>query len=332
MASKKDTLTIQEAFIDHLKQIVPSNISLADNISELLQISLDSAYRRLRSETEFTLTEIYVVCNHYRISVDSLFANQANAVTFDYTKFKPSVDEFSKYLTKLCNQLQQIKKVPQAKIFYAADKEPIFRSFHSDKLSAFKLFYWQRSVLNISHFQTEKFDFNAIPKAQLQLAKKLNQLYLQIPSVEIWTTETIQTSIKQVEYYFESGTFKHKNDAMIILNELKEMVKQTHYQAEHEIKDAIHKTPFTLYDSDLVISTNCIYIETNFQKFSFISFNSFNSLSTSNKPFCEEIEQWMKNLMKKSTLISGVAEKQRFQFFNKIYKSIDTSMERIKNY
>jgi len=57
-----------------------------------------------------------------------------------------------------------------------------------------------------------------------------------------------------------------------------------------------------------------------------------NSLTTSNHQFCEEIEHWMKNLIKKSTLISSIAEKQRFQFFSKAYKAIDLSIERIKNY
>ena len=65
---------------------------------------------------------------------------------------------------------------------------------------------------------------------------------------------------------------------------------------------------------------------------SYITFNTLNSLTTTNRQFCEEIEHWMKNLIKKSTLISGISEKQRFQFFNKIYKSIDLAIERIKNY
>ena len=40
----------------------------------------------------------------------------------------------------------------------------------------------------------------------------------------------------------------------------------------------------------------------------------------------------MKNLIKKSTLISGIAEKERFQFFNKSYKAIDVAIDRINNY
>jgi hypothetical protein len=89
---------------------------------------------------------------------------------------------------------------------------------------------------------------------------------------------------------------------------------------------------YKLYNSDLVIGTNCIHITTDHFNSSYISFNTLNSLTTTNQVFCEEIEHWMKNLMKKSTLISGSAEKQRFRFFNNMRKHIVACEERIKNY
>ena len=113
------------------------------------------------------------------------------------------------------------------------------------------------------------------------------------------------------------------------------MTKTINRYAENENKNEKNKSyivPFTLYNSDLVIGTNCIHVYSNNVKQSFISFNSINSLTTANQQFCEEIEHWVKNLIKKSTLISGIAEKQRFQFFNKTYKAIDAAIDRIKNY
>ena len=48
------------------------------------------------------------------------------------------------------------------------------------------------------------------------------------------------------------------------------------------------------------------------------NFNTFNNLSTTNKVLSEEVDAWMKNLVKKSSIISGVNEKQRHQIFKKI--------------
>lgn len=335
MTSKKSAFEMQELFIKHLKNTVPSNVSLVDDIADLLKISNDSAYRRLRNETVLSLDETYKICKHYRISADAIFSKQTNAVTCNYIKLTDSAENFERYLVSLENQLKLISKAENARIIYAAEEVPIFHSFHSEKLSVFKLFYWQRSVLNIAEYQNKKFDWDVIPEKLLQIAKNIHKTYLKIPSTEIWTIDTIQTSVKQVEYYFESGAFKDKEDAITILNELKALAQSINRYAENENKTKKSNSKiaaFGLYNSDLVIGTNCIHIAIDEQIVSYISFNTLNSLTTTNQQFCEEIEHWMKNLIKKSTLISGIAEKQRFQFFNKIYKSIDVSIERIKNY
>jgi len=335
MSQKKATFEMQHVFIKHLKSIVPSNVSLVDDLADILNISVDSAYRRLRGETELSLDETYKICKHYRISADTIFSNQSNSVTCNYIKLTDSEANFEAYLTGLQKQLKQIAKTENAKIIYAAEEVPIFHSFFSEKLAVFKLFYWQRSVLNISNYQTKKFDWDVIPKRQLELAKDIHNLYLKTSSLEIWTIDTIQTTVKQIEYYFESGAFKEKEDAISVLNELKTMAQSINQYAEFETKNPKNNkliSSFNLYNSDLVIGTNCIHVEIEGGPYSYISFNTLNSLTTNNQQFCEEIEHWMKNLIKKSTLISGVAEKQRFQFFNKIYKGIDSAIERIKNY
>lgn len=335
MNDKKSAFEMQELFIKHLKNTVPTSVSLADDIADLLKISNDSAYRRLRNETVLSLDETYKICKHYRISADAIFSKQTNAVTCNYIKLTDSAENFESYLLSLENQLKQISKAENAKIIYAAEEIPIFHSFHSEKLSAFKLFYWQRSVLNIKEYQTKKFDWDVISEKLLRIAKNIHTIYLKIPSTEIWTVDTIQTTVKQIEYYFESGAFKEKEDAITILNELKQLAQSINRYAEEENKNEKPNASiaqFGLYNSDLVIGTNCIHVTMNEQIVSYISFNTLNSLTTTNQQFCEEIEHWMKNLIKKSTLISGVAEKQRFQFFNKTNKSIDLAIERIKNY
>jgi hypothetical protein len=331
----KSTFEMQEVFIKHLKQIVPVNVSLVDDIADLLKISNDSAYRRLRNETELSLDETYKICKHYRISADSIFSNKGDSVTCNYIKLTDSSENFESYLTGLLNQLMRLQKAEDAKIIYAAEEIPIFHSFFSKELAAFKLFYWQRSVLNVPEYQTKKFDWDVIPEKQLELANAIHQTYLLVPSTEIWTNDTINTTIKQIEYYFESGAFKEKEDAILVLQELKKMVQAINRYAENENKNEINKsfvTPFNLYNSDLVIGTNCIHINVQGTVYSYISFNTLNSLTTGNQQFCEEIEHWTKNLIKKSTLISGIAEKQRFQFFSKAYKAIDLCIDRIKNY
>ena len=68
----------------------------------------------------------------------------------------------------MLSQLTRLQKSEDAKIIYAAEETPIFHSFFPKELAAFKLFYWQRSVLNVAEYQTKKFDFDVIPEKQIQ--------------------------------------------------------------------------------------------------------------------------------------------------------------------
>jgi hypothetical protein len=62
----------QISFIATLKKAIPANLNLADEVSELLEISADSAYRRLRGETDITLEEMVLLAKTYNISLDSI--------------------------------------------------------------------------------------------------------------------------------------------------------------------------------------------------------------------------------------------------------------------
>lgn len=326
---------IQTQFIKKLKEMVPPTVSLADELADMLDVSTDSAYRRLRGETAISLDEAYKICSKYSISIDSVFSSKGDTVTFNYTHLTEDRDQFFKYLSGIYETMKKIKSFPNKKMIYAAEEVPMFHSLSFDRHAAFKYFYWLRSVMNVKDYQGEKFDMSIIPADLMDLGKKIHTLYMNIPSVEIWTEDTILTPCKQVEYYLESGAFRNKEDAVEIVMQTKKIAEWLQKSAELENKDFVNKSPesaFSLYASELVIGTNCIHINTGDYNFSYISFNTMNSLTTGNQVFCTEIEHWMRNLQQKSTLISGTAEKQRYRFFNQMHKAIDASIERIKNF
>jgi hypothetical protein len=325
---------VQEIFIKKLKETAPPNVSLAEELADLLGVSTDSVYRRLRNQTEFTLKEVYTVSKHYNISVDSLFSFSGDFVTCNYIKLTDSAENFEKYLAGLAGQLKMLAGLKNGKIVYAAEEIPIFHSLGAEPLRAFKLFYWQRSVLNVPEYQNKKFELGLIPDSVMKVAAEVNSYYAQVPSIEIWTDKTILTSVKQIEYYFESGAFQNKTDALLILDHLHKTADTLQKWAEAENKDVQAGNPqnYWLYNSDLIIGTNCIHVATDMFNSSYISFNTVNSLTTTNQTFCEEIEHWIKNLIRKSNLISGTAEKQRFRFFSNMHKLISEAEERIRNY
>jgi hypothetical protein len=329
--STKLNLHIQNHFINRFKEVLPSGVGLAEEMADLLNVSTDSAYRRIRGETELTIEEVYKISKKYALSIDDVFSNQNDTVTFSYTKLTDSEKNFEIYLNRLLTHLITLKKFENRKIYYVAEEIPIFYSFFSKKLTDFKLFYWQRSVLNIPEYQQKKFDWGSVPQKLIDIAHASYKEYLTIPSSEIWTAETVLTGLKQIQFYFDSGIIS-SNHAIELLSEYRLMIDMIMKSAENSKKNISDKTDtYFLYNSEVVLGTNCIYVIMGETTYSYISFNTMNSLTTNNPQFCEETEHWVRNLEKKSTLISGVSEKQRYQFFSSMYKHIDECLQRIKS-
>ena len=141
MAKTLKSLPIQTHFIQKLKESLPPNVGLAEEIADLLEISTDSAYRRIRGETDLSIDEVYKLTKKYNISIDGIFSNLGDTVTFAYTKLTDSADNFDKYLNRIYGHVKAIGSFSEKKITYIAEEVPLFYSFFSDKLTQFKLFY-----------------------------------------------------------------------------------------------------------------------------------------------------------------------------------------------
>ncbi|MGZ3753403.1 MAG: helix-turn-helix domain-containing protein [Mucilaginibacter sp.] len=67
-----DSSQTQQLFFNHIRSKLPSHLSFVDEVAELLNISNDSAYRRIRGEKPLGLDEVQVLCNKHHVSLDQL--------------------------------------------------------------------------------------------------------------------------------------------------------------------------------------------------------------------------------------------------------------------
>lgn len=322
----------QKRFIEILKAQIPANISLANEISSLLNVSLDSAYRRLRAETDISLDEAVHLCHHFDIPLEALNDQIPNVVTFKFNRIMKDIPGFVNYWESLLKDLQSVARFEDKKVFFAAEDIPPFLPLGFPDLAAFKLFYWMKSIIGLNEFKHSSFKKELIDDSLIETGKKLNHYYSQIPTTEIWTEETLLSTLKQVRFYWDAGLFIKQEDALIVIDQLEEMIGRIQRQAETAMKidEKGNSTniEYTLYLSDLMIGTNCVFLKASDMSFSYISYNSFNSMKTGNKYFNEQNQHWINNLISKSTLISGVSEKQRNQFF----KGMGAGIRKLREY
>ncbi len=328
------TPDLQVKFLNRITESLSDNISFVDELAEVLKISNDSAYRRIRGETALDITEVSTLCSKYNISFDMFYQHTEN-ISFKYNLLQ-DIETFKNFLKSILKDMQQIESAKDNQIIYAAVDIPIFHHFNYAELSAFKLFYWMKAVVGVKEFENKTFSTKLINEEILEISKAIYKTYLNIPSIEIWTTETVNSLIKQIEFFWESGNFESKDDAIIVCQQVKEEFLLLEKQAENNNKNESNqenkKGEFILYYSDIEIGNNCIYTKRHDLKSVYLSVHTFNKLITTDQIFIKQTESWLDNLISKSTLISGVSQKNRYQFFRNAKEKINSLISRIDNY
>jgi hypothetical protein len=325
----------QLQFLHKIEELIPPNCSLVNELSDLLEISMDSAYRRIRGETALNFDELIRLCNHFKISFDSYSNVDTDNVTFSFIDLKGDIGSFEELLRMMVVNLKMLQGAALKQIIYACEDIPVFHNYKYPEVSSFKMFYWLHSILDNPELAGHLYNPALIPETLKDLGRQIMELYINVPSIEIWTEATIQSTVKQIEFYWDSGMFETAEDALTICNELKTQIAEIQKQAEIGRKilrmdkpDIIGNT-YAVYLSEIEIANNCALIKMGNLKTVHLSHFTLNFMLTSNASYCDKTEQWLNNIIKKSTLISGVSEKLRYQFFNKMFKIIDSLISKI---
>src|ERR1700757_2855321 len=112
-----DTNHTQQLLFNHIKSVLPTHLSFVDEVAELLNISNDSAYRRIRGEKPISLEEIQKLCIRYRISLDQLINIESESTIFFGKNLDRDNFDLEKYLDYLLFNLKEIGKADE-KIFF----------------------------------------------------------------------------------------------------------------------------------------------------------------------------------------------------------------------
>ena len=331
--------TPQIEFLSKVESLIPKNSSLVNELIDILEISMDSAYRRMRGQTLLSIDEIIKLCQHFKISFDPFIQSETGHVGFTYTPLDGGKNDFEEYLKSLYKDLQIIKSAKKSQIIYACQDIPVFHHYQYPALSRFKMFYWMKSIMNLPALENQSVNINEAAPELSELGTRIYKTYCEIPSIEIWTDSTIMSTVKQIAFYWESGLFKDAEDAIAVCESLRnELLDIQRFAASSSKKGGDFKPTeneeqpnYTLYYSEIEITNNCVLVNMGDSKAVYLGHFSFNTMSTSDNSYCLETEIWLNNMLKKSVKISGISEKLRNQFFRKALLKLDALENKIRN-
>jgi hypothetical protein len=328
---------IQEILFHSIKSKLPANISFVHDLSEVLGISYDSAYRRIRGEKELSLAELKSICLNYSVSIDALFDFKSNHVIFNSLALGEEGFTFENWLQSLLEGIKSVYNSQQREIIYAAKDLPVFYYFEFPEIAAFKIYFWHKTLIPISEYENKKITLEA-PEHFFEIGHKMLSYYIKIPTIEIWSEATIASILRQIEYCFVSGFFARTDDVFRLCDVLDSWLNHVQHQAECGFQFRLGspcegiENSYKLFNNEVLVSDNTILVTMDGQKISYYTYNVVNQLITTNPVFCNQVDKTLRNLMQKSTMISGTSAKERCRFFNTLHvnvKDLRTRIERM---
>ena len=315
-------LELQTAFFRHLKEKLPNHLSLVDEVAALLNISNDSAYRRIRGDKTLAFDEIQVLADHYGVSLDRFLGLRTDAFLFSGNLINREKFEMNDYLERMANQLAYFANAEKKQMYYFNRDIPLFYNFMFPELAAFKCYFWSRYNLNSPQYNRGQFLIEDFVNIFNKTGKKIVDLYLQIPSTEIWNLDCINTTIRQIDYYRETKIFKSHEDVHTLYNCLDKLVDHIEGQVELGVKFPYGRpkeqanVKYKIYVNEFVLGDNTVIMVLDGQKFVFMNHSIINYFMTRDEKFTNYVYDTLQVLLKKSTLISETGEKERQLFFD----------------
>ena len=327
---------IQTTLLNIVKQKIAKDDNIGNVLSELLNISVDAAYRRNRNETPFTINEVKKICKHFNISFDNLSEVKENQVLFEYSPLYNYDFSFDSYLDGLLAALKKLGDCTNPSITLTANNIPLFQLLNFPHLTRFRLFFWAKTHLQIEEYQNELFQEEKLTEHAYSVGYEILQRYVKIPTVECYDPEFLKGFMRQILYYSNAHLFKDPNYPLQLMDEIKMMADHMKEQATLGKKFIYRQQPpfdgneYDVYLNDTINADNTFYYTSKEQDGIYLVHNHLNFLHTSNPTYVKESKSILDKQLANSSLISKVNEKERNSFFHRLDNTISVFRKKIE--
>lgn len=323
---------MQKQFIQYLKDKMSNNNSFVDEIASVLDIGYDAAYRRINLKTNLTLEEGVKLAKHFNISLNKLYeVGSQNTILVEKSPIIVDETHLESYFKRSIENLVPLTKLKSASILYSAKDIPLFYTLKDSFITRYKIYVWLKFTNKEMTKNKVSFDdfIQTIPQSLLEQAFELGRTYNFINITEFWNDNTINGTIQQIIYFYESQLLS-KELALKICDDLEEIIHHVEKQTiQQSIINSKNNASYNLYKSDLLTMSNIIMVKTTHRKAFFVPYTVLEYLKIEHQDTCDILDDFFERQMTNSKLLVHSGEKDRTLFFNKMHHKVNKLRERI---
>lgn len=307
----------QELLLKEIRRKIGDK-SLNDEIANILNISYDAAHRRTSLKAKFSFEEALELAKYYQISLDQ-FLTSDHQILVKKTSAVTGTADLQSFFRNNLSIFDNLPLSQEMTIYYSAKDIPFFYTVSDTLLSRFKIYVWM-NLLNSKQVFIPFLQFSP-PNFETD-TRELKKRYETQNVIELWNDMTISSILQQVLFYYETGLLK-KNEAEIILKEVKELIEYIEQKTENNPK-------FHLYENELMHLSNDIFFHHPEQSLFAMPTNMFGYTLINDAKTCRETQNYFEHQIKNSKSLNMSGNRDRKIFFNKMYVQIDRLTQKLQ--
>lgn len=309
--------------ISTMREITPKEGNLANILMDILCMSKEAIYRRLRGEVAFTFSEVAIIASQLGISLDKIIGNSmSSGAMFDLNvlhSLEP-MDNYCEILARYQKLFRYVKADLTSEVITASNTLPYTFYAPYEHLSKFRICRWlyQNERLRTPTSLSGIVLSEKLMKIQKELIEDLRTVKR---TCFILDENVFGSFVKEIKYFAELGLVSTSD----VANMKKELLQLLHELEVLSEKGSFHNgNLLSIYLSNVNFEATYTYVEKLGFQICFLRVYSINSMDSRDGKVCNYQKKWIHSLKRHSTLISQSGEIQRMMFFNEQRKIVDT--------
>lgn len=316
MPAKKNIKT-QADFINTIKIRLKPSESLVHEMADLLGLSLDSAYRRIRGEKKLTYDEICLLCEKHNLSFDEINCIKGKSNVFSPTSSaRNKIKNIKSLLYCINNELEQIRHKNDKLVISTCNEIPFFRLFKYPRLTAFIISEWIDYDFNDYYLEENAKDILILDNEIRELTNNIAKLYSTTPSIEIWKPHIVDYFAKSIENY---GNIESRRAPICyeLLEDLADLLDDVKFSIGVPNMSNGFNSNFKFYFNEFNFNSNYIYFYSGTYKAVYLKTFETNFISSTSPEISTEAESCLQSLTNKSTQFKNINQQRCSLFFKK---------------
>ena len=305
----------RKILVNRILKKMPPTVKHVEYLVDILEISKESVYRRIRGDIPFNFDEIIKLSLDLGFSVDEIFMGNASSYAIFGVRsgiFSKPEEVFHIVLEDYYNLMTQETRSANGKAIISMNRLFPFLVTKFTHLFKFSYYRWLHQGYDVPlNFYLSDV---TIPDNILSSCQKINNIQGVDNTTFILDQGVFLNTLRYVNYYYKRGLISvHEMD--LLKKDILSVIDEAEWLMKSDVNDL--KNIYDFYLSSVDIESNTIYVECEGVLSSYFWIHFQSPIVTSNLTVCNAHKRWLDSLKKYSSLITRSNELLQADFFEK---------------